>query len=84
MHPDIRGGALIALARCPGAIEHVEVFLESARPDRGEDRLVQESALLALGILQHRDARVREFLLEFVESGTLPARSRCFATKSPS
>ena len=81
LHPDIRGGALIALARCRGT-DHVETFIRFARRDVDEDALVKESALLALGIAQTKSPAVREFLLSVVDDAEYPSRGRCFAMLS--
>ncbi len=79
IHADIRGGALIALARCGGKTSHVKTFFAVARAGSGEDRIVQESAILALGILQNKNTGIRDFLISLVDDMDMPPRARCFA-----
>jgi HEAT repeat protein len=79
IHPDIRGGALIALARAEPTPKYLGLFLDAAAAGSGEDKVVQESAIIALGILQIRDAEVRDFLIGLVENRDYPIRGRCFA-----
>jgi len=79
VHEDIRGGALIALARAEPTKKHLGLFFRSAAPDGGEHYLVKESAIIALGILQNKDPEVREFLIGLIEDRNYPMRSRCFA-----
>jgi len=78
IHPDIRGGALIALSRCRET-DHLKAFFDLAKRDNGEDKVVQESAILALGIGQKKNAEVREYLLNIVNDLEYPFRGRCFA-----
>jgi HEAT repeat protein len=78
IHPDIRGGALIALSRCRDS-DHLETFFDLAKRDNGEDKLVQESAILALGIGQKKGPEVRDYLLGIVNDPEYPFRGRCFA-----
>ena len=82
IHPDIRGGALIALARCGGGMAHVQTFFEVGKHDVGEDKVVQESAILALGILQQKNPEIRDFLVDLVNDTEGPFRARCFALLS--
>jgi len=82
IHADIRGGALIALARCGGTPAHVKTFFAVARAGSGEDRIVQESAILALGILQSKKPEIRDFLISLVDNMDMPPRARCFAAVS--
>jgi HEAT repeat protein len=82
IHADIRGGALIALARCGGSKAHVKTFFEVAKPDSGEDKVVQESAILALGILQIKEPEIRQFLISMVDNMDVPFRARCFSAIS--
>jgi HEAT repeat protein len=82
MHADIRGGAIIALSRCGGGKAHVQTFFKYAKVGSGEDRLVQESAIVALGILQIRDEEIRDFLLKIVDDTEENFRPRCFAALS--
>jgi len=79
IHPDIRGGALIALARCDGGLAYVDRFFAVAKPDSKEDKLVRESAIIALGILQVESKEIRDFLIGLVDSRDLEPRARCFA-----
>ena len=79
MHPDIRGGAVIALARCEAGPEHLPLFLALARGDGAEDQMVRESAILALGMLQQKNAAVRELLVDTLDDRKVPFRVRCFA-----
>ena len=79
IHPDIRGGALIALARCGSNMRHVQTFFEIADPKNGEDKVVRESAILALGILQVKNPEIRKFLIDFVDNKDDQFRVRCFA-----
>jgi len=78
IHPDIRAGAVLALARVPGAARHLSLLLEIAAGD-GQDRIVVESAILALGFLPDRRDEVRGPLLRFVGDRAAPMRQRCFA-----
>jgi len=82
IHEDIRGGALIALARAEPTKKHLDRFFLVASADSGEHNLVKESAIIALGILQVKDVEVREFLLELVSNRNYPMRGRCFAMLS--
>ncbi len=82
IHADIRGGALIALARCGGTMAHVKTFFAVAKADSGEDKVVQESAILALGILQLKQPEIRDFLIKLVDDMDVPFRARCFAAVS--
>ena len=82
IHPDIRGGALIALARCGGNMAHVQDFFDIADPKSGEDKVVRESAILALGILQVKDAQIRDYLIKFIDNRDDQYRVRCFAMLS--
>lgn len=79
IHPDIRGGALIALARCGGGMAHVKQLFEVAKHNSGEDKLVQESAIIALGIMQLKNAEIRDFLIGLVDNMDVAFRARCFA-----
>jgi HEAT repeat protein len=79
MHPDIRGGAVIALARCRGGLEDVKAIMEMAKHNSGEDKLVQESAILALAMMQVKTAEVRDFLIGLVDNMDVAFRARCFA-----
>ena len=79
IHPDIRGGALIALARAAPGVEHVKTYFEVAKYKSGEDKVVQESAILALGILQEKNQEIRDFLIGLVDNTEYPMRGRCFA-----
>jgi HEAT repeat protein len=79
IHADIRGGALIALARCGRSMTHVKTLFEVAKPGSTEDKVVQESAILALGILQLKNPEIRDFLIKIVDSTDAPFRARCFA-----
>jgi HEAT repeat protein len=79
IHPDIRGGALIALARAEPTRKYLKLFFEVAAHNSGEDKVVQESAIIALGILQIKDAEVRDFLVGLVDNKDYPMRGRCFA-----
>jgi len=81
IHPDIRGGALIALSRCAEAKQR-DTFFELAKRDNGEDKVVQESAILALGIGQDRTDEVRDYLVDIVNDLEYPFRGRCFAMMS--
>jgi len=82
IHADIRGGALIALARCGRNMTHVKTFFEVAKPGSTEDKVVQESAILALGILQLKNPEIRDFLIKLVDNMDVPFRARCFAAIS--
>jgi HEAT repeat protein len=82
IHADIRGGALIALARCGKSMAHVKTFFAVAKHDSGEDKVVQESAILALGILQLKNPEIRDFLINLVDNMDVPFRARCFASIS--
>jgi HEAT repeat protein len=83
IHPDIRGGALIALARCRDSHDdHQDLFFKMAKKDNGEDKVVQESALIALGISQNHDKAVRDYLIKIVDDQDYPYRGRCFAMVS--
>ncbi|MHC4469368.1 MAG: HEAT repeat domain-containing protein [Planctomycetota bacterium] len=81
IHPDIRGGALIALARC-GDERSASVFFEAAASSSGEDKIVRESAVLALGILKEDSAEIRDFLIRIVDDRKDQFRVRCFAMLS--
>jgi HEAT repeat protein len=82
IHADIRGGALIALARCGRSMTHVKTYFEVAKPGSTEDKVVQESAILALGILQLKTPEIRDFLINLLDSVDVPFRARCFAAIS--
>jgi HEAT repeat protein len=82
IHPDIRGGAIIALSRCGGGLAYVKDFFDVAKHGSGEDRLVQESAILALGILQIKNPEIRDFLIGLVDNRSVQPRARCFAALS--
>jgi HEAT repeat protein len=82
IHPDIRGGAIIALSRCGGGLAFVKNFFDLAKDGANEDRLVQESAILALGILQIRHPEIRDFLIGLVDNRDVWPRARCFAALS--
>lgn len=82
VHTDIRAGALIALARCGGEQTREKSFFASARPAGGDDRIVQESAILALGIMQQKRPEIRDFLIALADDVEVPTRARCFAMVS--
>ena len=82
IHADIRGGAFIALARSGATDAHVKIFMKAARAGSGEDRVVQESAILALGILQMKNPEIVQFLIELVDDMDMQFRPRCFAAIS--
>jgi len=82
IHPDIRGGAIIALARCGKTPQHVKMFFDAAKANSGEDRLVQESAILALGILQLKTTEISSFLIDLADNMKVPFRARSFALVS--
>lgn len=83
IHPDIRGGSLIALARTAkpgGGQEYLKIFFEIAKASSKEDKVVKESAIIALGILQlTENEEVRDFLLQIVDDKDYDARGRSFA-----
>jgi HEAT repeat protein len=79
IHPDIRGGALIALARAEPTKKYLDRFFEISKPDSDEDKVVQESAIIALGILQIKEPQIRDHLISLVEDREYPMRGRCFA-----
>ncbi len=81
-HADIRGGALIALARCGDPDRHIPLFLRLADPARNEDRLVMESAVLAIGINGRMTEAARRFLIRLNDDLDAPYRLRCFAAFS--
>ncbi len=79
VHADIQSAAVLALAKI-GRKEEVPYFQELARnKDGAVDKIVEESAALALGIMQNRDAAVRKFLSEVALDGDAKYRTRCFA-----
>ena len=82
IHPDIRGGALIALARAEPTKKYLDKFFSVAAKESGEDKVVQESAIIALGILQSKDQEIRDYLIGLVEDRDYPMRGRCFAMLS--
>jgi len=82
IHPDIRGGALIALARAEPTKKYVDQFFSIAAKGSGEDIVVQESAIIALGILQNKDQEILDYLIGLVENRNYPMRGRCFAMLS--
>ena len=82
VHPDIRGGAIIALSRCGSNMQFVQTFFDLAEPKSGEDKVVRESAILALGILQVKNAEIRDFLIKFIDNKDDQFRVRCFAMLS--
>jgi len=82
IHQDIRGGALIALARAEPTKKYLKMFFEIAAKESGEDKVVQESAIIALGILQIKDPEIRDYLIGLVENRNYPMRGRCFAMLS--
>ena len=70
-HPDIRAGALLALARTPDGARHLPLFLDLARSGGGEsyEKIVAESAVLALGLLPECREKSREALLALPNLG---------------
>ena len=83
IHPDIRGGALIALARASaGESTHIKTFFEVGAAGAGEDKVVQESAILALGIQGEKDLEIRDFLIKLIDNSEVSFRARCFALLS--
>jgi len=83
LHSDIRGGAAIALARCGTGAAYLKTFFELADPARREDKLLQESAILAIGILGRRGEEVRTFLTGLADdTADVSFRARCFAMLS--
>lgn len=78
IHDDIRGGALIALSRCRDA-DYTETFFQIADPRSTENKLVKESAILALGIGAKKTDEVVEFLMKIADDKTYDARGRSFA-----
>jgi HEAT repeat protein len=79
IHPDIRGGALIGLARAEPTKKYLDKFFKISEKDSGEDKVVQESAIIALGILQIKEPDIRDHLIKLVEDRDYPMRGRCFA-----
>ncbi|MEN8150373.1 MAG: HEAT repeat domain-containing protein [Planctomycetota bacterium] len=79
IHPDIRGGALIGLARAEPTKKYLDRFFAISKADSDEDKVVQESAIIALGILQIKEQEVRDHLISLVEDRNYPMRGRCFA-----
>jgi len=77
-HPDMRGAAVIALARCPDGREHLDVMLDLADMRLESDKIVLEAAILAMGIAKPRKAEARKRLLSILADRKLPLRARGF------
>ncbi len=78
-HQDIRGAALIALARAEPSRKHFERFMTIAAAKDDEHFIVRESAILALAICDVPDRAVRDFLLVIAANREDKLRVRCFA-----
>ncbi len=78
-HLDIRGSALIALARAEPSKKHFERFMTIAAAKDNEPKIVRESSILALAICDIPDREVRDFLLGIAADREDRLRVRCFA-----
>jgi HEAT repeat protein len=76
--PDIQASAVIALGRC-GDLRDVLLLFRIAKNESGFDPMVEESAALALGLLQVRLPEVREVLVDILSNRGARTRTRCFA-----
>ena len=77
---DIQSAAVIGLAKI-GRREFAGLMMKMAKNDGTEQyhKVVEESAALALGILQDRSPAVREFLSSVAADRSANVRTRCFA-----
>jgi HEAT repeat protein len=79
---DVQSAAALALARM-GRREAAPLLAGLARDPSGRTHpVVEESAVLALGLLQDTDPRIRSFLAEFAKDRAARTRARCFAAFS--
>jgi HEAT repeat protein len=79
--PDLRAAAVLALAKL-GRREEAPLFLELARNDSKwwrHGKVVERSAVLALGVLQDRSPHILEFLRERALDKASDSKSRCYA-----
>ncbi|MHC4924716.1 MAG: HEAT repeat domain-containing protein, partial [Planctomycetota bacterium] len=77
---DIQSAAVLALAKV-GRKEEIPLMMSMAKND-GNDKyhkVVEESAALALGIMQDRSPAVRKFLSEIASDTDAKIRTRCFS-----
>jgi HEAT repeat protein len=77
---DIQSAALISLSKI-GRKEEIPFLMDVVRNAGTEKyhKVVEESAALALGIMQERSPEVRKFLGEVALDGAAKTRTRCFA-----
>jgi hypothetical protein len=76
---DIQSAAVLALAKIRRT-EEIPLFMSLARNADGKThKVVEESAALALGILQSRTPEVRRFLLEVARDTEARTRTRSFS-----
>ena len=76
---DIQASGVLGLARV-GHRNAIPLLMDLGRNRDGrQDRVVEETACLALGILQDRSPQVRRFLLDRASDPAAKARTRCFS-----
>jgi HEAT repeat protein len=77
---DIQSAAVIGLAKI-GQKSRIPLMMQMVKNQGNEQyhKVVEESAALALGIMQERTRQVRQFLGEVAVDGTAKTRTRCFA-----
>ena len=79
VHYDIQASGVIGLARV-GHRQAIPLLMELGRNQDGrQDRIVEETACLSLGILQERSPQVRRFLLDRASDPAAKTRTRAFA-----
>ena len=76
---DIQASGVIGLAKV-GRKDAIPLLMEIGRNGQGQyHNVVEETACLALGIMQDRSPQVRQYLLERASDQTAKARTRSFA-----
>jgi HEAT repeat protein len=77
---DIQASGVVGLAKI-GRKDAISLLMQMAKNDGTEQyhKVVEESAALALGIMQDRSPAVRRFLGERASDGSAKTRTRCFA-----
>jgi HEAT repeat protein len=76
---DIQASGVIGLAKV-GRKDAIPLLMEIAQNRSGEyHKVVEETAALALGIMQERSPQVRQVLQEIATDTTAKYRTRCFA-----
>lgn len=77
---DIQSAAILSLAKI-GSKSEIPFMMEVARNGGSEKyhKVVEETAALALGVMQERSPEVRKFLGEVALDSAAKTRTRCFA-----